>query len=251
MTVWFVVPAHGRLEQSAVCLRLLADTCATLTDAGVEATAVVIADDENIDVAHDLGFATVVQNNDFLGRKLNDGFQLACDPHYNPRPADVVIPFGSDDWIDPQLILTGPQPKPGTIVCHRQVTFVHDSGARYASLRLHDRCGVGVRSISGEDVARAGYRPCAEDAYDRSDLSTHTGLGHPRPVFHELHPFQIVDWKTAENVWAYESYVRYQPKADTEADPFVALADYYPRAALDGMRGVYGIKRAKRKTVAA
>ena len=63
----------------------------------------MIADDENLDTAAELGFATVRRDNRFLARKYNDGIQLALDPSVNPRPADYAVPFGSDDWVDHRI----------------------------------------------------------------------------------------------------------------------------------------------------
>src|SRR5690349_10276090 len=101
--VWFVVPVFGREELTAVCLRQLAWTCEQMARYDLEATAVVIGEDLSLDVAQELGFATVRRDNTQLGRKFNDGYQLACDPAYNPEPADYVVPCGSDDWVDPVI----------------------------------------------------------------------------------------------------------------------------------------------------
>ena len=91
VSLWFVVPAHGRYELTRICLEQLRRTCDALP---YDATAVVVAEDQNLYTAADLGFATVHRDNDFLARKFNDGIQLACDPNYNPEPADYVVPFG-------------------------------------------------------------------------------------------------------------------------------------------------------------
>src|SRR5687767_4792022 len=99
-SLWFVVPAFGRVELARICLRQLRRTCDALQAEGVEATAVVIADDENLDAARELGFGTIERDNRAVSRKFNDGIQLALDPAYNPRPGDYVVPCGSDDWVD-------------------------------------------------------------------------------------------------------------------------------------------------------
>ena len=78
---------------TAICLRQLRRTCDSLAENGVQATAVVIADDENLDTARELGFGTVDRDNRFISRRFNDGIQLACDPEFNPRPADYVVPL--------------------------------------------------------------------------------------------------------------------------------------------------------------
>ena len=54
----------------------------------------MIAEDENLDTAEELGFGTIRRDNRFLARKYNDGLQLACDPSVNPRPADYAVPMG-------------------------------------------------------------------------------------------------------------------------------------------------------------
>lgn len=92
-SLWFVMPVHGRAQLAAICLRQLRRTCDSLTAAGIDATAVVVGDDENLETAAELGFATVVRDNQFVSRKFNDGIQVACE-----RPlagnADVLLGHG-------------------------------------------------------------------------------------------------------------------------------------------------------------
>lgn len=241
MSVWFVIPAHGRYEVTRVCLRLLAETCAELTDNGLEATAVVIADDENLDTASDLGFATVRQTNEFLGRKWNDGYQLATDPRYNPRPADHVIPFGSDDWIDPQLVLRAPLDDQ-RIVCFKQAAFVNETGTELATLTVPFQAGVGIRIIPRQLVAAAGHRPAEEDQRQGLDTSTLVRLrrhSSVRLAHFDLHDLQIVDWKTrGGNLHTYAWYTRYH-RGGRNPSPYQALQGVYPGWALDAMREVY------------
>jgi hypothetical protein len=107
-SLWFCVPVAGRERLTGICLRQLRRTCDSLTQEGVDATAVIVGDDTNLDTAHELGFATVERDNQYLSRKFNDGMQLACDRRYNPRPADYVVPLGSDDWVDHNIFLDLP-----------------------------------------------------------------------------------------------------------------------------------------------
>jgi hypothetical protein len=79
-SLWFVVPVHGRFNLSAICLRQLRRTCDTLSEQGIDAHAVVVGDDANLDTARELGFGTIERDNEFVSRKYNDGIQLACDP---------------------------------------------------------------------------------------------------------------------------------------------------------------------------
>ena len=88
-TIWFIVPAAGRVALAEICLRQLRRTCDALTAEGIHATAVVVADDENLATARHLGFGTVERDNRFLSRKFNDGIQYALDPDLQSPPSGV------------------------------------------------------------------------------------------------------------------------------------------------------------------
>jgi len=246
-SVAFIVPAHGRLELSLVCLRQLRRTCDTLEANDVAASAVVVADDENLDIAADLEFATVRRENAPLGRKWNDGYQLACDPTWNPHPVDYAIPFGSDDWIDPELILRQVDSHGCELRCSRLSAIVNENATRICRLRVSYPgrldFGDGVRVIPSWLLETVGYRPAEEDARRAIDTSVFRRIEQrlarpPRCLFNDLHPFQIVDWKTAgEQLNPYAACTAtfgYGP----EADPFEALAGVYPADALDEMRAL-------------
>ena len=143
MKLWFVVPAHGRIELARICLRQLRRTCDALVEHGIEASAVVIACDENLDTAAELGFGTVRRDNRFLARKYNDGLQLALDPSVNPRPADYAVPMGSDDWLDYRILLR-PPPR-DAVLAFRRVAFVDESGSELTETELRYEGGVGIR----------------------------------------------------------------------------------------------------------
>lgn len=246
-SVWFIVPAHGRVDLTRVCLRQLARTCAELARASVHATAVVIADDENIDTAEDLGFAVVRRDNEPLGRKWNDGYQLACDPAFNPHPADFVIPFGSDDWIDAELVLRQTAAPSDELRCSRLSCVVNEDATRLRRLNVNYRgrldFGDGVRVIPSWLLERVGYRPAEEDARRAIDTSVFRRLERllgrqPRVMFSEVHSFQIVDWKSTAQLNSYGGCSD-RFGVGGEEDPFVVLAPHYPAAALDEMRALH------------
>lgn len=240
-SLWFVMPAHGREDVARVCMAQLARTIDTLQEHGIDAAAVVVAEDGNLDTARDLGFGTIDQTNDLLGRRFNDGYQFATDPAFNPRPADYVIPIGSDDWIDPNLLLQG-LPDPDTIMCFRDAAIVRENGRTLAHVRVTYEAGLGIRIIPRQLIANAGHRP-AEDWKTRAvDTSTLHGLKRANPsmriAYRDMHPNQIVDWKTSGlQLNSYRACLPYA-KGET-SDPFLELADTYPADALDGMRSVY------------
>lgn len=239
--LWFIVPAYYRLSLTKICLRLLLETCRRLNEYDLEASAVVIADDENLDVADELGFATVRRGNEFVGRKFNDGYQLACDPEFNDRPADFVVPCGSDDWIDP--IIFKKLPANGKIGIFRRLAHVDEKREKLAMVRMPFLAGCGVRIIPCEKIAAAGYRPCEEDRQIALDSSTMSGMKRANgsfPPLEELdvHPLQIVDWKSSENqLHSYSDVAPWRKQAE-ESDPFETLAGYYPAWALEAMRSL-------------
>lgn len=197
----FVVPAHGRLELSRICLRQLRRTCDALGENGITANAIVIADDENLDTATELGFATIERDNRFLSRKFNDGIQLACDPRYTPRPADYVVPCGSDDWIDYRILLRLPRRR-RTVVGFQLCAFVNEAGSELALARVRYRGGVGIRIYQRGLLEPLGYRPADEDRVRGCDtsilLNVSKAAGGVDVVHWDSHPLQIVDFKSPE-----------------------------------------------------
>jgi len=238
--LWFVVPAHGRVELASICLRQLRRTCDALTAEGVEATAVVIADDENLDTARDLGFATVERDNRSLGARFNDGIQLACDAAFNARPVDYVVPCGSDDWVDHRLFLD--LPAQDTMVGFQTISFVREDGREMTHRFLNYSGGCGIRIWPRELMARLDYRPADEDrkrACDTSILVNSKRAGAFHIEYRDIDPRQIVDWKSpGANLNTYRDVsARYRSREVT--DPFDALADLYPADLLDEMAAVY------------
>ncbi len=240
------MPAHGRVELAAICMHQLRRTCDLLCDAGVEATAVVIADDANLDTARAFGFGYIERNNHFLARKYNDGIQLALDPEFNPRPADYVVPIGSDDWVDHRLFLDLP---PGdTVLGFRHVAFVNEDASEIAETRLSYEGGVGIRVYPRAMLEPTGFRPADEDRKRACDTSI---LWNTRKAYNEkhgrdirvaygdLHSLQVVDWKTPGtqmNAYRQVTAVHRSSRCDS---PFERLRLVYPQEALEAMEAHY------------
>lgn len=240
-SLWFIVPAHGRAELSRICLTQLRRTCDELERNGVRASAVVVADDENLDTARDLGFAGAQRNNRFLGRKFNDGIQLACDREHNRHPVDYVVPCGSDDWVDWRLFVD--LPARDVMVGFQSVAFVDETGTSLAAHRLVYEGGCGIRIYPRQVMRRLGYRPCDEYRTRGCDTSILVNLRREGAIRHIDHrdtdPLQIVDWKSpGEQVTPYAD-VAARHKTLFAGDPFDLLADRFPSDALDEMRAHY------------
>lgn|SRR5574337_1141648 len=240
-SLWFVMPAHGRADLARICMTQLRHTCDQLEHAGVHASAIVVADDDNLDTAQTLGFAWADRNNRFLGRKFNDGIQLACDPDYNPRPADYVVPIGSDDWVDWRLFLD--LPAADVMVGFRSLSFVDETGTTLAAHRLDYQGGCGIRIYPRPIMRQLGYRPCDEHRTRGCDTSILVNLHRQHAIRHVQHrdtdPLQIVDWKSpGEQITPYHD-VAARHKTLFAGDPFALLADRFPTTALAEMRAHY------------
>lgn len=238
MKMTFVVPVHGRERLALVCLRQLRRTCDAARELGITAAAVVVGEGMLLERAAALGFGIVKRDNRQLGRKFNDGFQLACDPRYNPEPADYAIPCGSDDWVDPLILPLAATLPPDTIGIFRRIAIVDEDRARLLPLKVGYKGGAGVKFIPSSLLARAGYRPCDEDRNRGCDTSTLEGIkaatgSFPAIAELELHPLQIVDWKSSDGpqLNSYRALAGYG--AAGEADPLEALAPHYPAEALE------------------
>jgi hypothetical protein len=233
----FVVPAYQRLEISRVCLTQLRRTCEALEARGIAATAVVIADDENLETALELGFATVRRENVPLGRKWNDGFQLAC----RELAVDYVVPFGTDNWIDPALIADH-LPSEGAIGAHRLCTLVHEYGHRMMTLQVRYPGGDGIRVIPTTLLERLGYRPAEEHrdrAIDTSIWRQLAAISPPRFEYVDLHDLQVVSFQSEDvQLNSYESLRGFQHGPERR-DVWDALTEHYPDEAVSEIRGVY------------
>jgi hypothetical protein len=238
-SIWFCVPAHGRVSLSAICLRQLRRTCDALTEEGIEATAIVIADDENLDTARELGFGTVERDNRFVSRRFNDGIQFATDPRFNPRPANYVVPCGSDDWVDHRIFLE--LPPPDSVLCFQQMCFVREDGREISKSNVAYTGGCGIRVYPRRLMAKVGYRPADEDRKRGCDTSILTNISRAtnlRVIHAEIDARQIVDWKSPEQqINSYLQVSRWRkPQGE---DPFEVLADVFSAEALAEMQVHY------------
>jgi hypothetical protein len=239
-SLWFIVPAHGRLNLASICLQQLRYTCDALRAEGIEATAVVIADDENLHTARALGFGTIERDNSFVSAKYNDGIQLACDPSLNPRPADYVVPCGSDDWVDHRILLE--LPPEDTIYGFQRLSFVRPDGREMVQRFVNVRGGCGIRIYPRQLFEQLHYRPADEDRKRACDTSIITNLWRmlrPKVVHREIDPKQIVDWKSNDlQLNPYESLTFHRIFANPQ-DPFEGLAGMYPDESLAAMAAHY------------
>lgn len=237
----FCVPVHGRLPLARICLRQLRRTCDTLCENGIQASAVVVADRDDLDALPDFGFATVERDNEFVSRRFNDALQLACDPAYNPHPANYAVPCGSDDWVDWRLFLD--LPRADTVVGFQRMSFVREDGREMQARFLNYPGGCGIRIYPRQVLEQLGYRPADEDRKRGCDTSILTNLSvhlgdDLKIVHHSCDPRQLVDWKSDEQLNPYETLNRHR-RHGGPSDPFVELEGWFPDDALEDMAALY------------
>lgn len=237
-SLWFIVPAHGRHAMADACLRQLARTCAALrAEHGIDAHAVVIAEDEQLlGYARDNGHGTIERENKPLGRKWNDGYQLA-----GREGVDYMVPLGTDDWVDARWIARE-LPGPGAVRCARGMAMVREDGNAIGTMWIPYEAGHGIRIFPAELLRVVGFRPATEDAPRAID--THVlrnlkkALGRtPELRYVESHRYQVVDWKSGTQLNTYEMCSAF--REGERGEPFDALAGTYPAEALAEMRAVY------------
>ena len=255
----FVVPVRGRLSLASICLRQLRRTCDALTEAGIEASAVVVCDPDGHDrdvlrPFDSFGFGEVISRYDFTSWKYNDGIQLATDPSFNDSPADFVVPFGSDDWADHRIFLE-PLPGPNEVQGFQHLSLVSEDASEIATTFWNSEGGCGIRIIPRQLLEPLGYRPCDEDRRDGCDTSILCNLkahhGSSLKVKHmHLHSRQIVDWKSpGAQLHSYRDVTSIR-RSEAVPDPFGVLAEFYPVEALEEMQRHYEISRENAEVAA-
>jgi hypothetical protein len=228
-SVVFVTPAFQRLELTAICLEQRSRVIDHLVEQGIEAQCVVIADDENLDVARAFGFDIVEQNNEYLGRKFNDGMQWAGE-----HGADWIVPIGSDSWIDPQYFLPLPDP-PET---RTSALYCAVTDSRLAELRSQDRKGIGPYMFHRSLLETCGFRPASDTLHKSIDRSTVQGINQQiNWVENNLHPFQYIGFRGIPHLTPYDLLVE-KLGVREHTDPWTILSGYYPTDLVTRVRRV-------------
>jgi glycosyltransferase involved in cell wall biosynthesis len=222
----FVIPAWRRYAVTNLALAQQAHLRGALAARGITSTTIVVADDDNLDIAQEHGCHTVEQTNAHLGRKVNDGIEYACD-----QGADWVSFAGSDDWLhedalEPIFDFAGEGLPP--LIAGHLVTIVDLEHGKLRRLGVRGPDGVSPWLIPHWMLSRSHFRPVP----DTLDRGMEGALRRALPpnvvrVFHDPHEHVRVDFKTSINMTPYTRVSRllgYGP----EEPPWDALADHYP-----------------------
>lgn len=231
-SLWFIMPAYRRFELSAICFAQRARLCQELHAIGVDANVCVIADDENLELAQEHGFATVERENR-LGAKLNDGYQFAAS-----QGVDYVCQTGSDEWVDPKRFAVLPEGR--QMLCTRNYSAINRQGTRRAHMRIAYDGGVGVRAFKTSLLAYCGFRPLTDDRAKGCDTATLRAIlygGRVEFVYTDLHPLEVVGFQSDLQLTSYERLSVYLVKERKQ--PFAGLAKHYPADLVAKVKELY------------
>lgn len=234
--IWFVTPAFRRYELSDICFAERAWAIEELKKSGVDAHCVVVANDDNIDLAKKYGFETVSRNNRWLGRRFNDGHEYAAQ-----HGATHVVPVGSDSWVDP--ILYKNLPADDELLLSHYYSLVHGSGTKRAELWIHSFIGVSF-IIPTALLKTVKNRPCGDYMSRGCDTSTYNNLVSTQSVtltYQRFHRMEITAFHSPPpipQVSSYEGLVAKYLLKETE-HPFEPLKKVYPADLVDAVAKYY------------
>jgi glycosyltransferase involved in cell wall biosynthesis len=243
VNVWLVSPAWQRYAVTRMVLEQRRWMCDTLAARGLTANSVIVADDENLDIAEELCFPTVEKDNSDLGERFNAGYKFAAE-----QGADVFVHVGSDDWVHPDVfnILTTfdiesdppmPDPTPGKpvvwrrgpiVIAQRRLTLVELYRGAGQRCFVHGRWGCIPWLIPRRVMEAERFTPIPKGHMRGIDGALVRGLRtRPTWTFQDAPDEWLVDWKTSWNVTPYKG-VAGTLGVGAEEDPWAMLAEFYP-----------------------
>lgn len=241
-TLCFITPVYKRFELTRICLEERVWVCEQLSKLGIEATSVVIGNDANLKVAKQLGFHTKRQNNDWLSRKFNDGYEFSKD-------FDYVYPVGSDSFIDYKQFLNL---NPDNPVASRFYAMVHSTGKKLIDIWIHVPGGIGPLVTPTKFFEKCGYRPIQDDLKRGCDNGARRWLltqGHEIP-FNDIHQYEHIGFQSGQvqisKDSGYERLKRvYRSKEhDIENGIWGELLEIYPNFITEQIKDYYASGRS-------
>ena len=244
MKLVFVSAAFRRYDVTRLALAQRAHLCGELAERGIEATAVIVADDENLDIAAEFGFAAIERDNAQLGRKFNDGLEYACVE----LEADYVVLIGSDDWMHADLfdrlpldVTSEPVPTDESpvvmwsdapeAITGREIVLVDLASGRLRRCRARGRYGVIPWIFPRLALLPSGFRPIKDALNIGIDGSLIAGLNcQPEWVFTDPHDLCRVDFKSDVNLNGYEQITGAIGYGEEQSgdDVWITLMSRYP-----------------------
>lgn len=220
--IFFVTPAWQRVTLTAVCLEQRRRVIKELAKHGVEARCVVVADDDTLDVARLLGFDTVRQNNDWLGRKFNDGIEYAAK-----HGATWIVPIGSDSFVDPAYFWPLPEDKAQIVRTSQLYAPVELN--RLAITRVGGQKNPAGPHMFHRDLLKwRRFRPMPDQIKRNTDSNTLKALPPFRWEFRDVHELQYIGFRAKPYITEYGTLVE-RWGINEYSDPWERLAKVYPK----------------------
>lgn len=218
----FVTPAYRRFAVTRLAFAQRAHLIGELAERGIIATQVVIADDENLEIASEHGFDTIGMDNSQLGRRVNDGFERAAE-----QGADWFCFVGSDNWLHPALFESLPVGSAAPVVAGRSIAIVDLLSPRLRVLRVGSRHGAPPWLIPRWALEPSRFRPMVDRRMRALELSLTLGLGvTPEWVFRDPSDVCRVDFKSGVNITTWDGLAHLGRRDET--DPWGVLVGHYP-----------------------
>lgn len=200
LNLWLVSPAWRRFDVTRLALAERRWLCDELAARGLTARGVIVADDENLELAAEYGFDALDFPNDRgLGAKFNAGFDYAL-----ARGADYIIHVGSDDWLHPDFFVGLPEldeRRVPVIVAAGRIAVVHlPSGLGFVQ-EADRRWGVIPWAIPRH--AFVSPEPVEPGISRGVELSLTQRLARHDFQLHDPHAYVSVDFKSEVNVTPY------------------------------------------------
>lgn len=218
-----MIPARGRFDVTRLALgqqRSLADN---LASRGITIDCLIVANDENLEVAEEFGFCGLERRNEPLGWKINEGFEQVCRDG-----ADYAAFIGSDDWLHPDFF-AALDPDGATVLSGHEITVVDLVRQRLRHLGWRRPHGVPPWLLPRRVLKAVHWRPCV-DHLDRGmegGLRTRLQPLDVRWQLHDPHPMTRVDFKSHVGMTAYDA-VAASLGIGEELDPWPELERFYP-----------------------
>lgn len=229
--IYFVTPAWQRYELTAICLEQRKRVIDTLAEQGIEARCVIVADDDNLDIARDKGFDTLERNNDGLGRRVNDGYAYAA-----AQGAEWMVFIGSDSWLDPAFI--APLPDGPIDVVRSSPAYCAVTPDKLALLRVtHPTNPAGPHVFHRGLLARREFRPIDDTLMRNIDSRTNAALAPFRFEVHDVHPLQYIGFRAPPMITSYGALWKRWGIAEYD-DPWSLLAEHYDADLVGAVRGL-------------
>lgn len=236
MSVCILSAAWKRFDVTRLVLQQRQRLCVELAAGGLDATNLIVADDENLDIAVEYGCETLETPNDPLGRKASVGLRAAADM------ADYVCWVGSDDWIHPDAFepLLEQRGADKVIVAGRRLVVVDLASGVLQLISSPSKFGA-IPWLIDSRLLRTNRPAIRPDLPRGLDGALIRGIRLARNSFefveHDPHPFRCVDFKSDVNLSPYEGLVANLAIGEPTA-AWAALAAWFPSDLVDEARSV-------------